>query len=352
MNPKISVIVPVYNVEPYIRQCLDSIVNQTYKNLEIILIDDGSPDNCEKICDEYAAKDKRIFCIHKENKGVSAARNDGIGIAIGDWTTFADPDDWYDEDYFENMVNSLPVEETEVFLAGGCYAEDENESKQVRTFGKEQYNKNIHNRAFLLNKTLAPRYGMGDYPTTSALGVPWNKLYKTAFLRENGIFFPLGLHPGEEVLFNVAVFRTASNVAACDCIGYHYRTQVESSSLHRYNANWPKMSERFMNELFRLIGDGKELEISRDAINARAFLLIFYELNCHFFHPSNSMQYKDIVCEIDKMKAKPYFHDAIYTTNNLVKGKRCIVKFLLRFPWIWPIWAAFRIKNILQNVGE
>ena len=339
----------MYNVEPYIRQCLNSIVNQTYKNLEIILIDDGSPDNCGTICNEYAAKDERIICIHKENQGVSAARNDGIKIATGDWTAFADPDDWYDEDYFENMVHSLPVEETEVFLAGGCYAESENESKQVRTFGKEQYDKNIHNRAFLLNKTLAPKYGMGGYPTISALGVPWNKLYKTDFLREHGIIFPLGLHPGEEVLFNVAIFRTASNVAACDCIGYHYRTQVESSSLHRYNANWPRMSELFMRELFKLI-DGKDLGISKEAIDARAFRLIICELNCYFFHPSNQMHYRDIVHEVNEMKAKPYFHEAIYSTNTLIKGKRLIVKFLLRFPFVWPIWAVFRVKRVFRSV--
>lgn len=148
MNPKISVIVPVYNVEPYIRQCLNSIVNQTYRNLEIILIDDGSPDNCGTICDEYAVKDERIICVHKENNGVSAARNDGIKIATGNWTAFADPDDWYDEDYFENMINSLPMEEADVFLAGGCYAESEKESKKVRTFGKKEYDKKIHNKDF------------------------------------------------------------------------------------------------------------------------------------------------------------------------------------------------------------
>lgn len=350
MNPKISVIVPVYNVEPYIRQCLNSIVDQTYKNLEIILIDDGSPDNCGTICDEYAAQDERIICVHKKNNGVSAARNDGMLIATGDWTAFADPDDWYDEDYFENMVDSLPKEEADVFLSGGCYAESKNESKKVQTFGKEQYDKSVHNRAFLLNKTLAPKYGMRGCPTTSALGAPWNKLYKTSFLRENGIAFPLGLHVGEDVLFNIAVFCTASDAAACECIGYHYRTQVESSSLHRYNPNWPEMSERFMNELFALIGDGKELGISKKALNSRAFTLIMYELKCYFFHTYSQMKYKDIVYEVNEMKTKQYFHDAIFLKNKLIKGKKRIVKFLLRFPCVWPVCLAFRLKRIFRSV--
>ena len=86
---KISVIVPVYNVEPYIRKALDSIINQTYKNLEIILVDDGSPDNCGKICDEYALKDNRIKVLHIKNSGPAVARNAGIDIATGDFIGFA-----------------------------------------------------------------------------------------------------------------------------------------------------------------------------------------------------------------------------------------------------------------------
>lgn len=110
-NPKLSVIVPIYNVEPYLRQCLDSIVNQTYRNLEIILVDDGSPDNCGAICDEYAEKDERIFVVHKQNGGLSAARNDGIARATGEWITFVDSDDWCDTDYYEQLFKALENED-------------------------------------------------------------------------------------------------------------------------------------------------------------------------------------------------------------------------------------------------
>ena len=103
MKDLISVIVPVYNVEKYLNKCLDSIISQTYTNLEIILIDDGSTDNCGKICDEYASKDKRIKVIHKENAGVSSARNYGIQCATGDWIMFVDSDDWIEFD----AINSI-----------------------------------------------------------------------------------------------------------------------------------------------------------------------------------------------------------------------------------------------------
>ena len=96
--PLISIIVPIYQVELYLEKCIDSIINQTYKNLEIILIDDGSPDRCGAICDEYAGKDSRIRVIHQKNGGLSAARNAGLDIAKGDYIQFA-------EDYFDSIVS-------------------------------------------------------------------------------------------------------------------------------------------------------------------------------------------------------------------------------------------------------
>lgn len=106
-QPLISVIVPVYKVEPYLRQCVDSIINQTYTNLEIILIDDGSPDRCPEICDEYAAKDSRVRVIHQKNSGVSAARNAGLNIASGDYIGFVDADDWIEPNMYEELLRSI-----------------------------------------------------------------------------------------------------------------------------------------------------------------------------------------------------------------------------------------------------
>ena len=94
----ISVIVPIYKVEPYLHRCVDSILAQTYQNIEVILVDDGSPDSCPEICDEYAAQDERIKVIHKANGGLSSARNAGLDAASGDWVSFIDSDDWIEPD--------------------------------------------------------------------------------------------------------------------------------------------------------------------------------------------------------------------------------------------------------------
>lgn len=116
-NPLVSVIVPVYNVENYLRRCLDSIVCQTYKNLEIILIDDGSTDESGKICDEYAKKDERIKVIHKENEGLSSARNTGVDNAKGKYVTFVDSDDDITKDYVEYMLRLIQKFNTRISVA-------------------------------------------------------------------------------------------------------------------------------------------------------------------------------------------------------------------------------------------
>lgn len=107
MDCTISVIVPVYNSEKYLKRCIDSILNQTYKAIELILVDDGSPDNCGKICDEYAKKDKRVRVIHKTNAGVSAARNSGLEIALGNYATFVDSDDYIEPEMYSNMMEKV-----------------------------------------------------------------------------------------------------------------------------------------------------------------------------------------------------------------------------------------------------
>lgn len=117
-RPRVSVIVPVYKVEHYLRKCLDSIVNQTYQDLEILLVDDGSPDNCGAICDEYAEKDGRIRVIHKENGGVASARNAGLDIAAGDWIGFVDPDDWIEEDMFQYLMEGALTCRADIAVCG------------------------------------------------------------------------------------------------------------------------------------------------------------------------------------------------------------------------------------------
>lgn len=122
--PELSVIVPVYKVEPYLRRCIDSILAQTFRDFELILIDDGSPDNCGVICDEYAAKDSRIRVIHQANQGVSAARNAGLDIARGTYLGFVDSDDWIEPEMYETMLATAKEKQVDVVVCGINYCEE------------------------------------------------------------------------------------------------------------------------------------------------------------------------------------------------------------------------------------
>lgn len=172
-NPLISIIVPIYKVEPYLRQCLDSIVNQTYTNLEIILVDDGSPDGCPAICDEYAAKDNRIVVIHKENGGLSSARNTGLNIANGEWIFFVDSDDWISEKCLSLFIEVIQKDHFDVVIADH---QETNKEKQQHILASET--------SLFSNDDIANSYMHTQYPPCA-----WNKLYNAAFLKENKIKF-------------------------------------------------------------------------------------------------------------------------------------------------------------------
>lgn len=138
--PTISVIVPVYKVEPYLHRCVDSILNQTFQDFELILVDDGSPDNCGAICDEYAAQDSRIHVIHQENGGLSAARNAGIDWAFAnsdsEWLGFVDSDDWIHLEFLERMLRAANQTNTSICACGLCHISDEADVPDI-VFGAE-----------------------------------------------------------------------------------------------------------------------------------------------------------------------------------------------------------------------
>ena len=131
---KISVIIPIYNVADYLPKCIESVINQTYKKLEIILVDDGSPDRCPEICDEYAKKDKRIKVIHKKNGGLSDARNAGLEIAKGEYISFIDSDDYINEHMYENMLSAIENVDADLCICGYDRVNDDGEIRSSSHF--------------------------------------------------------------------------------------------------------------------------------------------------------------------------------------------------------------------------
>lgn len=206
-NPLVSIIVPIYKVEPYLRRCLDSIVNQTYTNLEIILVDDGSPDNCPKICDEYAAKDKRIIVIHKENGGLSDARNAGLDICKGEYISFVDSDDWVEDRYIEVLIENAQKEGADVVIG-----------ENIQTEGcSKQSEKNVSIKTFTSNEALKHLFSQNHIAFT----VSWGKLYKKSLF--TSLRFPLGKYHEDEFTTYILFYNSKKIVYTSEILYYYYQ---------------------------------------------------------------------------------------------------------------------------------
>ena len=203
MDKLISVIVPIYNVEKYLTKCIESIINQTYKNLEIILVDDGSPDKSPIICDEYAKKDNRIKVIHKKNGGLSDARNYGMSLATGEYISFIDSDDYIDEEMYEKMIFELINNDSDIVSCAinNVYS-DRIESSYIeeRVYDTELALKNL-----ILGRNLNQTV--------------WNKLYKKDVI--NGILFEKG-KINEDDFWTYQVFANSKKIITLNKPLYNY----------------------------------------------------------------------------------------------------------------------------------
>lgn len=221
----ISVIVPVYKVEACLDRCVESIVNQTYRNLEIILVDDGSPDNCPAMCDEWAKKDSRIKVIHKQNGGLSDARNAGMAIAGGEYMGFVDSDDWIAPEMYERLVNALEQDGSDIAACSvEMIWEDDTPSRMLTKSGNSVLRKEEAMRAIIEESWL-------KQPV-------WYKLYKTKMVRD--ILFPVGKYH-EDVFWSYQAIGKAQKVGVIDYVGYYYWQRSgsimgESYSLKRLDA--------------------------------------------------------------------------------------------------------------------
>lgn len=219
-NALISVIVPIYNVEKYLSQCVNSLINQTYKNLEIILVDDGSLDNSGKICDEFSEIDSRIIVIHKENNGLSSARNAGLKIAKGNFIGFVDSDDWLDENMYEILFKLIKDNDSDISCCKFFKTADSEEKVPVIDNEIIQSFNNIDG----LNNFYTDLY--------TQTVVAWNKLYKRNLF--DNVTYPTGkIHEDEGTTYKL--FYKANKITYTNKPLYYYRTTPNSITTRKFN---------------------------------------------------------------------------------------------------------------------
>lgn len=240
---KVSVVIPVYNVEKYLRQCLDSIVNQTLKEIEIICINDGSKDSSLEILQEFAQKDSRIRFVDKENEGLSAARNQGVELANGEYISFIDSDDWINETYLEALYTAAKKYDSDI----AC-------SSIIRVTGKKRRNKLIHKQ----EEFTKDRDKKNELTNTPVYSYVWNKIYRRDKLLESGVKFPIG-RVYEDIIWSIQVIYYLDGVVTVPSAIYYYRKNPTSvmSSKAKQNAIDCATSEKEMLEFAK----GKNLKL-------------------------------------------------------------------------------------------
>lgn len=300
MNPEISIIVPVYNVEKYLKRCIDSILNQSFTDFELILVDDGSTDNSGKIIDEYALKDKRIKVIHKENGGQGSARNRGLDIAKGNYIGFVDSDDWIHKDMYKCMYQIINEDNTDIVQVGHNTVEEYTEDKRG----------NINDLNIICIDNIIEKLADCNSFEILPLIFPVNKLYKRRLW--NNLRFPEGKF-AEDLRIIYKIYEITNNYKIIDFNFYNYYMSPNSSTRGEFNI--------------------KKLE----DLEAWNEMLIYFKKN---FKHINLINLKSIYCR----RLKNYYME-LYIRNKYKDISKKIKKEFLRNSYSFIITNKLNIKE-------
>lgn len=339
MYPLISVIVPIYKAEPYLAQCLFSIAHQTYQNIEIILIDDGSPDRCGYICEQYALRDQRFRVLHQPNQGVSAARNKAMECACGDWLTFVDADDWLEANMLKQLQSSSCLQSGTDVVIGNTYKNYISAQTKLMP-GSGTFV--VHNRNVMLAAVLS-----GSGMDGADMRGPCGKLYYHQLIKENNIRFSDSLSYGEDMIFNLQVMNYAHKIIVDKSAYYHYRMNMESAC-RSFSPNTIERTDKLIQQCNAIIGNNQELHLPNQSGIVR---LIMADCDCYFFHPNNLAPLKNRLAQLKKfLSCEPYATALGLKNNPYVTRKQRIFVYLAKRCWVKSLWLLYQCKGLLDRM--
>lgn len=316
-NPKLSFIVITYNTaEGYLKKSIESIIQQTYKDIEIIIVDDGSTNGTEKLCDEFANYDSRIKVIHQKNSGAGVARNKGIELAKGEWIAFVDSDDWVSMDmakklqrYFSNKQDIISFGYND--YVGNKYYEQLYGNSESVQFEKSEFES--LELAIMKDKNEAEAYPM-------FFGAVWNVVYRRDFLNTRNVRFVASLRRAQDAVFNLHAIEKAENIMYLKEAFYYYRIHNESIC-HRF-ATDPQVYDSLINELFKYCElNNKDIRFYKAYDNFRATFLL-ESIKLHYFHKDNPSPKKERIKQLDNSISKEPYKSLIVKYNEIDLSKK------------------------------
>ena len=347
---KISVVVPIYNVEQYLHRSLDAIVNQTYKNLEIILIDDGAKDSSGKICDEYVARDSRIRVIHKMNEGAGIARNVALDCVTGDYVVFVDSDDYMELDMYEKMIAEAEKYHADLVICGADFIDSQNKLKRYNAnpFENKKVFRNEEIQDVILNMLERPECTKikSSYPIDMAL---WKGMFSREIIEKNHIrLCSERTHKSEDFIFYTEF------VPKCKCVvlmeeRLYYHCDNQASISHNYSVKVQKLNNAMLDKLLQHVKENNLSEECRlGAI--RVYLEATFIVVLDEFRNHKKSRYCEIKDNIRYVCNDSVFKEyAKYAFLFVSEPKKKIILNLMRMRQNWLIYIIIKLQLMLKS---
>lgn len=338
-NIDVSIVVPIYNMKLYLEDCIRSLINQSYRNIEIILVNDGSNDGSAEICRKYERQDERIIYIEQENQGVSVARNRGLNQAVGEWISFVDGDDWAAPDMIESLLNTGKQYD---IIIGDAYVVKKDRIIYTSFYEDKVSDEDKHRQLYLIGNAL----GCTAYGTTGLcnIGVPWARLYRRTFLIENHIKFPEGVRRMQDMVMNIKAFCCADKIGFCDKAIYYYRITRESAC-RKYTPNFRETAKDILTCIQETVKYNPSIEICRLYRFKELFLLI-ETIALSYGHPACKLSMrekcagiKNLCGEADTQLALSEYQSWMFTKNQR------IILALLSHHLYWCVCMIYILRN-------
>ncbi len=329
-NGLFSIIVPIYKVEAYLRQCIESLILQLYNNIEIILVDDGSPDNCPNICDEYALKDFRIKVIHKENGGLVSARSVGAMMAKGEYIVCVDGDDWVTENYIQKFAEVIDMYEPDIVMCGKINAHSNYNEEKVLPYRKGYYTKED------IIREIFPMLIQSRSATYFSPNI-WGKAYRAGLYLSFQQTVDKKIKIGEDSAVVIpCIYHANSLFVISDCM-YYYRQNPVSMTKEKKAFEWN--GPELLYKQFESQIDIEKFNF-REQLYRKTVHELFSVVVSQFYRKES---YKIILADIKENLNNVIYHTAINECN--FSGKKAkLMQLSLKYKWIRVIWLFSRIK--------
>ncbi len=346
---KISIIVPVFNINgEYLQKCITSLLNQSLKDIEIILVDDGSTNGAEKLCDDYEKKDSRVNVIHQENQGVAVARNEGLKAAQGEWITFVDADDWCELNMCEKILDRAVSLNSDILIFNNFAVKEEDKISRNQFFENdvELFDNRLKDEAEL--KTMVRSHPSFSFqPPENMMGGTWCKLINHDFLKKTGILFEPELIRSQDIIFYLHLFERAEKIAYLNCPLYYYRYSSDSVS-KRYRKDAYKIFNIVLSKQDEFIKENRKPNLFREVFTKGVMITIGTCMRTDFMHESNQEGFGEKCCRVRAMiHQEPVKKTLKSKTDRTLNSYQKIQKILLKYNLVELYIIIFKINGIV-----